>query len=254
MWDAERYLAFSADRSRPAHDLLARVGATEVRRAVDLGCGAGNLTELLSLRWPQAVIEASDASEDMVAAARERGVDARVQDVRDWAPQSDTDVVLCNAVLQWVPDHLELLRSWIRGLPAGAWFALQVPDNFDAPSHTVLYELAAESAWPERVTAALRECARVASVDEYVDALLDEGCGVDAWRTTYLHLLEGQDPVLNWMSGTALRPVRAVLSQAEWDRFQAALAPRLRVAYPARPDGTTLFPFARSFVVARRPN
>lgn len=254
MWDAERYLAFSDHRSRPAHDLLARVGATDVRRAVDLGCGAGNLSELLSHRWPHAVIEASDSSEDMVAAARERGVDARVQDVRDWTPQPDTDVVLCNAVLQWVPGHLELLRNWMRGLPAGAWFALQVPDNFDAPSHTVLYELAAESAQSELVTAALRECSPVASVDEYADVLLEEKCEVDAWRTTYLHLLEGEDPVLNWMNGTALRPVRAVLSDAEWNRFQAALAPRLRAAYPARPDGTTLFPFSRLFVVARRPD
>ncbi|QGK69303.1 trans-aconitate 2-methyltransferase [Allosaccharopolyspora coralli] len=254
MWDAERYLAFSDHRSRPAQDLLARVGASEVRRAVDLGCGAGNLTELLSRRWPRATIEASDSSEEMVAAARERGVDARVQDVRDWMPQPDTDVVLCNAVLQWVPDHVELLRKWMRSLPAGAWFALQVPDNFDAPSHTLAYELATESPWPEQVAAALRECSPVASVDEYADALLDEGCEVDAWRTTYLHLLDGPDPVLNWMSGTALRPVRAVFSDVEWDRFQATLAPRLRSAYPARPDGRTWFPFARTFVLARRPD
>ncbi|GAA0532371.1 trans-aconitate 2-methyltransferase [Saccharopolyspora subtropica] len=251
MWDPQKYLSFSDHRDRPAHDLVARIGAKTARRAVDLGCGAGNLTPLLSARWPEAAIEAIDASPEMVRAARDRGIPASLADVRDWKPQPDTDVVLCNAVLQWVPEHVDLLRSWLPQLPAGAWFAFQVPGNFESPSHVVIRELASAPRWRDRVSGVLRADA-VRTPLGYADALADLGAEVDAWETTYLHALHGENPVLEWVTGTALRPVRAVLDDADWQRFRAELAPRLAEAYPPREDGVTWFPFRRVFVVAHR--
>src|SRR5437016_5421725 len=112
MWDPSVYLAFADQRGRPFHDLIARIGADDPRRVVDLGCGPGNYTELLAARWPGAIVEALDSSPEMVAAARERGLVARVGDVTDWKPEPDTDVVVSNAVLQWVPGHADLLRRW----------------------------------------------------------------------------------------------------------------------------------------------
>lgn len=250
MWDPQQYLRFSDHRVRPAHELLERVGATRARRVVDLGCGAGNLTSLLARRWPDAVVEATDSSPEMVEAARSRGVDARLQDVRDWWPQQDTDVVLCNAVLQWVPEHVELLRGWLPSLPAGAWFAFQVPGNFAAPSHALVRELAAEPEW-RAVAGVLRGPDVVLGPSGYAEAVADLGLAVDAWETTYVQRLTGEDPVLEWISGTALRPVRAVLDDAGWQRFRAQLAPRLRSAYPQRNDGTTWFPFRRIFEIGR---
>jgi trans-aconitate 2-methyltransferase len=248
-WDPTVYLTFDDDRSRPFHDLLARIGATEPRRVVDLGCGPGHLTGLLAARWPDAELDALDSSPEMVADAQARGVAAREADVRDWHPGETDDVVVTNAVLQWVPGHAELLVSWVAGMPKGGWFAMQVPGNFTAPSHTLLRELLAEPAWRGRVT--VRDELAVSMPTEYADSIADLGAEVDAWETTYLHRLTGTDPVLTWMTGTALRPVRAALDDTEWDRFRAELAPRLRTAYPARPDGTTWFPFRRIFVVAR---
>ncbi|HEX8864057.1 MAG TPA: methyltransferase domain-containing protein, partial [Lentzea sp.] len=102
MWDPAQYLAFADHRARPFYELLARVGASEPRRVVDVGCGPGNLTVSLSARWPSAVVEAFDSSVEMVEAARAAGVDARVDDVTSWEPLPDTDVVVSNAVLQWV--------------------------------------------------------------------------------------------------------------------------------------------------------
>ncbi|SDY77195.1 trans-aconitate 2-methyltransferase [Saccharopolyspora shandongensis] len=251
MWDPQKYLSFSDHRNRPAHDLMARVGASRARRVVDLGCGAGNLTSLLTDRWPEAAVEATDASPEMVAAAQGRGVAARQEDVRDWKPLPDTDVVLCNAVLQWVPEHVELLQRWLPQLPAGAWFAFQVPGNFESPSHVTIRELVAEPRWRDRVGGVLRPDA-VLPPTGYADVLTDLDVEVDAWETTYVHALTGADPVLEWVTGTALRPVRTALDDAEWTEFRAELAPRLAAAYPRRADGTTWFPFRRIFVVAHR--
>jgi len=244
-WDPAAYLAFDDHRARPFHDLLARVTAPAPRRVVDLGCGPGNLTALLAARWPGAVVDAIDSSAEMVDAARGRGIDARRGDVVDWTPAPDTDVVVTNAVLQWVPQHRELLLRWLAALPRGAELAMQVPGNFDAPSHVLVRELAA------RRGVQLRGEGAVAEPAEYAALLAATGAEVDVWETTYLHRLTGPDPVLEWISSTALRPVRDALDVEAYAGFRAELAPRLRTAYPARPDGTTWFPFRRIFAVAR---
>jgi trans-aconitate 2-methyltransferase len=252
MWDPSTYLNFADHRARPFHELLARIDAPTPRHVVDLGCGAGNLTALLAARWPEARLTALDSSADMVAAAREHGIDAEVADVRSWRPGPDTDVVVSNAVLHWVPGHQELLAGWVAALPSGAWLAIQVPGNFGAPSHALSRELAAAPEWRDELAGVgLGEPGAVLDPEGYANLLADAGCEVDAWETTYLQRLSGDDPVLRWISGTALRPVRAALDDRRWERFQAELAPRLRAAYPPRADGVTWFPFRRIFVVAR---
>ncbi|MDT7577361.1 MAG: trans-aconitate 2-methyltransferase [Pseudonocardiales bacterium] len=245
-WDPALYLDFDDHRSRPLHDLLTRVGAAAPRRVVDLGCGPGHLTAVLSARWPDAAVSALDSSAEMVAAARDRGVDAEQADVRDWTPPPDADVVVTNAVLQWVPGHVELLPRWLEAMPSEGWFALQVPGNFGAPSHALVRELA-----QGRVE--LRGEASVPEPDVYAEVLAASGADVDVWETTYQQRLTGADPVLHWIGATALRPVRDALPPEEYAAFCADLAPRLRAAYPARTDGTTWFPFRRIFAVARTP-
>ncbi len=248
-WDPDTYLLFGDERARPFRDLLARVGAREPRRVVDLGCGSGTLTAELARRWPDAQLEAVDSSPEMVAAAREREVPAELGDVSSWQPAPDTDVVVCNAVLQWVPGHGELLRRWVTGLPAGAWLAVQVPGNFTDPSHTEVRRLAAEPRW--RGLLDLREPDAALEPAGYATLLAATGAEVDVWETTYLHRMSGSDPVLDWITGTVLRPVRDALSSFEWIEFRDELAPRLRAAYPAGADGVTWFPFRRIFAVAR---
>ncbi|MFI5588371.1 trans-aconitate 2-methyltransferase [Amycolatopsis sp. NPDC051758] len=252
MWDPEKYLDYADLRARPFHDLIARIGAASPRRVVDLGCGPGNLTVSLKDRWPGAVLECGDSSPEMVESARSRGLDASLLDVRDWTPAPDTDVVVSNAVLQWVPGHESLLRRWVSELPAGAVVAIQVPGNFNAPSHALTRELAASPAWASRLAdVVLREDDAVLSPLGYANLLADAGCGVDAWETTYMQPLRGPRAVLEWITGTALRPVRAALPDEEWEQFRAELAPRLDEAYPTRADGTTWFEFRRVFFVAQ---
>jgi trans-aconitate 2-methyltransferase len=249
MWDPDVYLTFADQRGRPFYDLLSRVGALRPRRVVDLGCGAGNLTTQLSRRWPDAVIEALDDSPEMVAAARERGVDATVGDLRNWQPHPETEVVISNAVLHWLPEHAELLTRWAAQLAGGSWLAVQMPGNFQSPSHIAIRAVARR----EPFAHVLRDnpSAALQLPERYADLLIRAGCAVDAWETTYLHQLTGEQPVLDWITGTALRPVRQQLGEQAWQQFREELIPLLADAYPPRPDGVTFFPFRRVFVVAQ---
>jgi trans-aconitate 2-methyltransferase len=249
MWDPETYLAFGDHRARPFHDLLARIGTRDPTVMVDLGCGPGTLTRLLAKRWPMAKLVALDSSPEMVQAAWERGIPAELCDVRSWSPAPGTSLVVCNAVLNWMPGHAELLRQWIRALQPGGWLAIQVPGNFSSPSHTETARLAAEPRW--RGLFDLRATSPVLEPAGYAAVLSPGAEELDVWETTYLHRLTGPDPVLEWITGTALRPVRAALPAAEWAAFRQELAPRLRAAYPPGADGVTWFPFRRIFAVAQ---
>ena len=255
MWDPGQYRRFAGERARPFAELTARIGAGEPRTVVDLGCGPGDLTVDLSRRWPGAAVHGVDSSAEMIEAARnleeQPAISFELADLRDWAPAFPVDVITCNAVLQWVPGHLGLLPRWVSWLSAGGWLAFQLPGNFDQPSHTALAEMAASPRWRSLLGASVftRQAGDPA---EYLDSLAATGCQVDAWETTYLHVLSGADPVVEWAKGTALRPVLAVLDDAQAAEFLAGYRERMRKAYPARPFGTVL-PFRRVFVVAHRP-
>jgi len=253
-WDPDQYRRFAGERSRPFFDLTARVGAERPRRVVDLGCGTGELTAALASRWPAAQVEGVDRSPEMIAEALPRAVPGRLAftrcDVRDWLPGEPPDVLVSNAVLQWVTGHADLLPRWVEGLAPGGWLAFQVPGNDRSPSHVILDELRASPRWRDR----LRDAAagpRVLEPAGYLDRLASLGCEVDAWETTYLHALDGPDPVLEWVRGTALRPVLTALAPDERVAFEAEYGSRLRVAYPPGAHGTVL-PFRRLFVVAHR--
>lgn len=251
MWNPDAYLAFADQRGRAFFDLMSRVGAEAPHRVVDLGAGPGNLTLTLAQRWPSAVVEAWDSSPEMVEAARGRGLDAHLGDVADWVPRADTDVALSNATLHWLPHHRELLVRWARQLRAGSWLAFQVPGNFDAPSHGTVRDLASRDEWSEPLHDFSFREGQVDDPVGYAGLLTDAGCTVDAWETTYIHELTGPHPVLKWITGTVLRPVRSRLTDSQWQQFREQLIPLLEEAYPKRPDGTTLFPFRRIFAVAR---
>jgi trans-aconitate 2-methyltransferase len=253
VWDPAVYHRYGTERGRPFADLVARITTGRPRSVVDLGCGPGDLTVGLAARWPHATITGVDSSPEMIgrAAALDSAVTFRIGDVREFTPGSDVDVLLSNAVLQWVPGHDRLLTGWARQLTAGATLAFQVPGNFAAPSHRALRDVAADDRF-----AAVATLLRTDPVDDptgYATLLTAAGCTVDAWETTYVHTLPADGdvhPVLRWMEGTALRPVHAALDPQGWAAFRAGLQDRLARAYPVH-RGVVLFAFRRIFVVAR---
>jgi trans-aconitate 2-methyltransferase len=257
-WDPARYLTYADERGRPFVELLARVASENPRVVVDLGCGPGNLTLLLADRWPEAQITGIDSSPEMIATAQESGSSVRfeVGDLQAWVgitSAGSVDVLVSNATLQWVPGHLDLLPGLVDTVVPGGWLAFQVPGNFDEPSHTIRDELAAEAPYAEHAADVAAPVAHDAAT--YLAALSRLGCSVDAWETTYLHLLHGDDPVFTWVSGTGARPTLQALGDADpglREQFEDEFKRRLRAAYPETAHGVVL-PFRRVFVVARVP-
>ncbi len=246
-WDPASYLTYADERGRPFVELLARIPREDPHLIVDLGCGPGTLTSLLADRWPAAAITGVDSSAEMIAAAADSRIDFRVGDLRDAIPPEPVDVLVANAALQWVPGHLGLLPELLTRLRPGGVLAFQVPANFDEPSHTIRRDLAAEPPYDVHTRGVAVPDAHDAAT--YLEALAAAGCTVDAWETTYLHVLHGDDPVFTWVAGTGARPTLQALPDDLRVDFEAELKRRLRAAYPDRGHGVVL-PFRRVFVVA----
>ena len=261
-WDPAAYSRFADERSRPFSDLVSQVRADSPALVVDLGCGHGPATLTLARLWPNARVVGVDSSESMLESARELDRDSRVEwvqsDLREWDPASlgqAPDVLVTSSTLQWVPGHLDLLDAWVGALADDGWFALQVPGNFDAPSHRLMRETAERHDRAGELTAAL-DLPAVGEPATYQRYLTRLGCTVDAWETTYLHVLdpeaEDENPVLTWVRATGLRPVLDILTEPdELAAFLDPYAEALAEAYP-RTSAGVFFPFRRVFAVGRK--
>lgn len=265
-WDPHQYLRHATHRTRPFLDLLQRIpelpgGAAP--RIADIGCGPGNVTALLADRWPAARITGFDSSAEMLASAAQYAgptpgggsMDFRQADAAVWTPDEPYDLIVSNAALQWVPGHAERFADWLARLTPGGTLAFQVPGNFTAPSHALLAELCDSPQWRARLDGHGRRYVHILSPAGYLEHLTELGCPqADVWETTYVQLLQGEDPVLDWTKGTALRPVLTALDgdEAAAREFVGQYRDLLRKAYPPGPHGT-VFPFRRIFAVARTP-
>ncbi len=253
-WNAVQYLRFASERTRPAADLLARVplnGATEV---VELGCGPGNATALLADRFPKARIVGIDSAPDMLTRARRSlpQITFLEADLRDYVPHDPPDLIFANAVLQWLPDHATLLPRLARMLKPGGCLAMQVPDNLDEPSHSLMRSVAADGVWSGQIAHAGAARAPIPPAGHYYDWLRAADCTVDIWATTYIHPLTDAAAIVTWLQATSLRPYLAPLAPDLRASFLAAYQAALEGAYPRRADGRVLLAFPRLFVVARR--
>lgn len=251
-WDPGQYELFQAARLRPGHDLIAALPPIRPDLIVDLGCGTGGLTRTLSDRWPAAAVIGVDNSPSMLAKAAQTASRVRWEpgDIASWAPPGRADLIFSNAALHWLSDHDRLFPALMDMLRPGGALAVQMPRNFGAPSHRILAEVAASGPWADVLAGVLRSDP-VRDPAWYWRTLSPVATHVEVWETEYTHVLDGNDPVLEWTKGTALLPVLEALDTEAHPDFIAEYASRLRRAYPAEPDGRTLFPFRRLFLVAR---
>jgi trans-aconitate 2-methyltransferase len=255
MWDASQYCKFVDERARPFADLLAQVRCERPAFIVDLGCGTGHLTRTLAERWPTARVLGVDNSASMLEQARPLTLPGRLEfvqaDIADWSCAQPIDLLVSNAALHWVGDHERLIPRLAALLAPGGTLAVQMPNRFQEPSQTAIEETAADARWATLLHGVGLHRESVLPLAWYVHQLLDVGFAVNAWETTYLHILTGDHPVLEWLKGTALRPLLQRLGPQLDGQFLADLGRRLRVAYPPI-GGITVCPFPRLFFVATR--
>jgi len=246
-WDPAQYLKFAGPRLRPALDLLQRIEAEAPATVYDLGAGTGNVTRLIAARWPAARIVGVDSSAEMLAkaAAENRTIEWQQADLAAWRPAHPAEIIYSNAALQWLGDH-ETLFPRLLGLlaPRGA-LAVQMPRNFAAPSHTLIFETALDGPWRP-----LLNRSPVAAPDFFYDLLAPLAASLDIWESEYLQVLDGPNPVKEYTKGSWLSPLLAALDEPLKSRFEAAYGERVLAAYPPRADGRTLFPFRRLFLIA----
>ena len=253
VWDPAQYLRFAGHRLRPALDLLNRIVLAQPETVTDLGCGAGNVTGWLAQRWPAADVTGIDGSAAMLEKAAEALPDVRWQqaDIAAWAPDRPQHLVYSNAALHWLPDHETLFPKLVNGLAPGGVLAVQMPRNFGEPSHTAMADAARDGPWIETLEPTLKP-APVHEPAFYRGLLAPLAADVDLWETTYFQVLEGENPVAEWTKGTWLKPMLDALDGDWREGFEGAYRARVAAAYPPGPDGRTLFPFKRLFIVARR--
>lgn len=252
-WSAAQYSRFEAERNRPVIDLLSRVPGGDVRRAVDLGCGPGNSTEMLRDRFPDATITGIDSSPEMIAAARQRlpQIAFETGDIAAWRPSARPNLILANAALQWVPDHERLYPRLLASLAPNGILAVQTPDNLDEPSHRLMRKIAEDGPWASKLAGAFADWSNRHDARWYWTLLRGACVSLDIWRTTYFHTLTGGPAaIVEWFKGSALRPVLAPLDPDEREAFLARYLAEISAAYPSQLDGSVLLPFPRLFVVA----
>jgi len=251
-WDPAQYLRWSDHRVRPAVDLIQRLPVEQPGHVVDLGCGTGNVTALLRRAWPAARLTGVDGSAAMLERARasDGAVDWQQADIAAWTPSAPVDLLFSNAALHWLDDHARLFPRLLGLVAAGGVLAVQMPRNFGEPSHTSITELAREGRWRARLAPLIRPepCKAPAY---YFDLLAPRATSLDIWETVYQQALTGDNPVADFVKGSWLKPFLDALDEGDRAAFEAAYRARVARAYPPRPDGTTLFPFRRLFIVAR---
>jgi trans-aconitate 2-methyltransferase len=258
VWNDQQYLKFAEERTRPARELLSRVPLTSAASVVDLGCGPGNSTALLCERYPGARVTGVDNSSAMLERAEKDlpGVSWVNADVATYRAADPVDVLFANAVLQWLPDHEQLLPSLLEQVRPGGALAVQIPRNFEEPSHRLMRETEAEAhlglaSWVERLKS-VRSLTRVAAPEFYYDLLAPHAAHVDIWQTNYQHVMADAPAIVEWVKGTGLRPYLDALPDAERAHYLERYTAGIDAAYPVRVDGRRLFNFPRLFIVAIR--
>jgi trans-aconitate 2-methyltransferase len=253
-WNPEQYLRFDQHRLRPALELIQRIPLQTVENIIDLGCGTGNVTPLLKARWESAHIIGMDSSESMLARAQQDFPDAQwIQaDIQTWSSNEPCDVLFSNAALHWLPHHEDLFPRLYAMVKTGGIFAIQMPNNFAAPSHTMMHQIAAHSQWSQPLENLLAKKPPVHNPTFYYDLLKPLSSNVEIWETEYWQVLTGTHAVAEWTKSTGLKPFLDALQEPDRSDFENQYRQSLATAYQQRADGTTLFPFKRLFIVAQK--
>lgn len=259
-WDPAQYRKFASERAQPFWDLAALIERdAPIRRAVDLGCGAGELTAALAERLDTGELHVTgiDSSPAMLADAASYAGDRLTfveGDIGEWTSAGDHDLVVANASLQWVPDHPAVVRRWAEALAPGGQLAVQVPFNADHPSHRLADEVARSEPFASAMVGGVspdQVAVNVLQPEAYAVLLDDLGFSRQHVRMqVYGHRLESSASVVEWVKGTTLTRVFARLPAELHEPFVDAYRRRLLAELGER--SPYFYPFKRILFWGRR--
>ena len=254
-WNPDTYLWFERQRTLPATDLAARIEVAQPERVIDIGCGPGNSTAVLRRKWPHAAVTGLDSSEEMIRKARAQYPDTDWVhgDARAWTPDQSYHVIFSNAALQWMPDQQGIIRKLFAALVPGGALAVQVPADVDTPLRRAVMTIADRAQWRTRMSG----CASLITYRDasfYYDILSALSQRLELWTTTYTHVLDSHQELIDWYTSTGMKTYLArIQAEEEKTAFKRQVLDECRPGYPQHPDGRILFPFPRLFFVVYRP-
>jgi len=250
-WNPNLYLKYKNERTQPSIDLISKINPTfQPITILDVGCGPGNSSQALLQRWPQAQLTGIDSSPKMIEKAKMDFPDSLwlVADASKYVSNVKYDLVFSNATIQWIPNHEALFDLLYELTRVGGVLAVQVP-RFDQMPLSKAIERAANK---ERWQGQTKDCSELFTYHDYkyyYDLVCPNYKSLELWQTDYIHVLESQLAIIEWIRSTGLKPYLDRLNENEKPAFESEVLAELKHYYPTQNNGKVLFPFKRLFMI-----
>jgi len=253
-WNPELYLKFDKERIQPSIDLVSRIDFDNPAKIIDIGCGPGNSTQILSQRWPECKITGIDNSLAMIAKAKLDFPDQKWEllDAGKDEILGKFDIVFSNATIQWIPNHFELLKKFKSILSDSGIIAIQLPLFFDMPLGQSIVRISKEKRW-SAVTESANHLFTIHNHSEYYDFLSELFNSVEIWESDYIHIMDSHHSILEMIKSSGLRPYTDKLENDIDKRdFEEKVLTDIKKDYPIQKNDKILFPFKRLFFIAKK--
>lgn len=250
-WNPELYLKFNEERTQPAIDLATRINILSPKNIIDIGCGPGNSTQVLSRKWPDSKIIGIDNSTAMIESAEKNHpeMEWKVTDASKLKTETKYDIVFSNAAIQWIPNHEKLISSLVDLLTDNGALAIQVPQYFTMPASKAIESVSLKQKWKNQISGAT-DVFTFHSNDFYYNTLQAKVKSIVMWETSYFHIMPSHQAIVEMLKSTGIRPFLDMLdTEKEKFEFEKDVLNEITKAYPAQKDSNILFPFKRLFFI-----
>lgn len=262
-WNPQQYHKFQNERSQPFFDLMAMIDTAHPFKAViDLGCGPGELTKILHDKTQAQKTVGLDNSAKMLEKARGHagpGLSFIQDEIQNIEAHGKFDLIFSNAALQWCEGHVELFTKIRNSLTPEGQIAVQMPMNFDYPTHILASKMSQEENWQGLLNGGTPSVAQGSAYDKSRTMLSPEDYASLLFKlgfkkqkvvlNVYGHVLNSREDVIEWVKGTLLTFFQSRLSERDYQNFLAEYKDRL---FRELPDEKPFFyPFKRILMWAQ---
>ncbi|MDA3614947.1 methyltransferase domain-containing protein [Polluticaenibacter yanchengensis] len=239
-WNPEIYNQFKAIRYRPFFDLMALINNQNLRNCVDVGCGTGEQTSILSQKFESSHFTGIDASEEMLAESKQfknERLKYRLSTIEAFADSaSKWDLIFSNAALQWSDSHRFLFPKLISKLNKKGQFAVQMPFQKENALNMILHEMVIEKPFSDDLHGFIRH-SPVLSLDDYAEIMFDNGLSdIKVSLNVYPIIAQNEMDLYNFISGSALIPYMELLDTKKQELFKSEFLKRINSRFSKYPS------------------